>query len=376
MSRRVNFAAAALAAVCTASPAAGTTQQPPELRVGQPVTGTLSRSDPAMRDYGHFHVYRVEVGEGERLVATLRSGAFDAYLMLLRPVGGITEQLAEDDDGGGGTDARLRLSVPAPGTYLLLAHSLGTESVGGYTLSLETAPPPRPATPQPIRVGESRDGVIVEDDPIHDDEQEEILYHLYTFDARAGQEIVIRLESDDFDAYLSFGPLVGDAIDITMRDDDGGEGTDSRIRVTIPTDGRYGVHARGLTSYTTGAYSISVAEATPQTPQPITAGQDVSGSLGTGDTDGDDKYHDLWIYRGTAGERLSVTMRSDDLDTYLVLGRMVNGAFELLASNDDADDSNSLIEHVLPATGEYVIRATSFGAGATGRYTLRLDVRR
>jgi hypothetical protein len=372
MTRTLYVAATALAA---AMPRVAVAQVPAELRLGETITGALTAAEPAMRDAGRFTVYRVQLPAGQRFVATMRSDAFDALLTLLRPVGGITEPLARDDDGGGGSDARLRFSVPEPGTYLLVAQSYGADGVGGYTLSLEEAPPARPATPQPIAVGESRQGRLSEDGPfLYDDADNDVLYHLYTFDATAGQDVAILLESDDFDAFLSFGRLNGSELDITASDDDGGGNTNARVRVTIPANGRYGFHARALSSGT-GSYTVSVREVSVEAPQPLAAGRDIRGSLGAGDADGDNRFYNRWLYGGAAGERISVRMRSDDFDTYLVLGHVVDGEVQELASNDDEGDdgTNSYLEFVLPAAGDYLIRATSFSSGRTGSYTLRLD---
>ena len=35
--------------------------------------------------------------------------------------------------------------------------------------------------------------------------------------------------------------------------------------------------------------------------------------------------------------------------------------------------TDSFLELTLPEAGEYVIRATTFGSGSTGRYTLRVE---
>jgi hypothetical protein len=80
---------------------------------GQTVTGTLSAADPAPSTRGPFKVYQFPARAGERLTAVMRSSEFDSYLRLGREVGGITDELDADDDGGGETDARVRFTVPA-----------------------------------------------------------------------------------------------------------------------------------------------------------------------------------------------------------------------------------------------------------------------
>jgi hypothetical protein len=363
--------AALLAGFAAMQPAAASAQEPVVLHLGQPVSGTLAGDGPAMTGQGTFHVYSVAAREGQRLQATLQSSDFDAFLSVLRPVGGVTELLGTDDDGDGGTDARLRWVVPASGTYFVLAHALQPGSSGRYTLVVEEAPAPRLATPRPLRVGQPTAGMLTAQSAFMDRGDDDIHYDLYIFDALAGQQFVITLDSDDFDAFLEFGPLTGEGIDITHTDDDSGSSLNARLRVTIPTDGRYGVNARPLGSNITGSYTITVREATISAPRPAAANRDLAGLLA-------DEEFDQWLYSGTAGETLRVSMRSGTFDTVLELGWLRGGELQQLAYNDDesADSTDSLIEFTLPEDGEYIIRARAYHQAASGAYTLRIDTTR
>ena len=63
----------------------------------------------------------------------MRSTAFDAYLFIFSLVGQTLTQLGEDDDSGGGTDARMEGAMPA-GTHFILANSINKFGFGAYTL--------------------------------------------------------------------------------------------------------------------------------------------------------------------------------------------------------------------------------------------------
>lgn len=84
---------------------------------------------------------------------------------------------------------------------------------------------------------------------------------------------------------------------------------------------------------------------------------------------------DLWYFRGTAGQRVRVRMRSDDFDTFLHLGQQ--GGNEPLVQNDDAGDDgvNSAAELTLPEDGVYVILANAYEASGRGAYTVDLVIR-
>lgn len=107
----------------------------------------------------------------------------------------------------------------------------------------------------------------------------------------------------------------------------------------------------------------------------IMAGQTVSGRLDAADYLRDDgTYYDDWFYEGRAGERITVTQASTDFDSWLLLGRVVNGEFQLDEFNDDgAGGNDSRITYTLPADGRYVIRVNVVGRGRTGAYTLLVD---
>jgi hypothetical protein len=81
-----------------------------------------------------------------------------------------------------------------------------------------------------------------------------------------------------------------------------------------------------------------------------------------------------YLYRGRSGERLTLTMRSDDFDAYLYLGRRGSAGWVELASDDDGGDgTNAQLVHDLDADGDYYVRASSYEKNATGDFTLVLE---
>lgn len=107
----------------------------------------------------------------------------------------------------------------------------------------------------------------------------------------------------------------------------------------------------------------------------ITAGQTVSGELDASDRVRavHNTYYDDWFYEGRAGERIIVEQRSRHFDPWLLLGRVVNGAFEpaMFKGRRPGVDAARLY-YTFPATGRYVIRANAVGVGETGAYTLHV----
>lgn len=391
---RTTLALAPLALLlCTAASA----QTP--IRMGQTVSGRLTeQSRKAPEDQSFYDLYTYTGKQGERVRFTLRSKDFDAYLNVGRTdKSGGFESLDTDDDAGGGTDARVEITLPADGVYAVRANTLNAGDSGAYTLQLEQGPPPAPVVLRPITVGQTVRGDLGEGDPKLGDDS---FYDLYTFQARAGDGVTATLRSSDFDAFLVLGRMNGDEFDEIESDDDKGGGTDSRVSATLPAAGTYTLRVNTLYGGKTGAYTLELASGVTEDdadeegehehegherdagrttalhPQarPIRAGQTVRDSLRAGDPeDSDGTYYQDWLYTGRRGERIVVTLRSQAFDSYLQFGRVQEGKFTYVDAQDDRGGGNdSLMAIALPEDGQYVLRVNTISK-ATGPYSLLLE---
>ncbi|HEX6372390.1 MAG TPA: PPC domain-containing protein [Longimicrobium sp.] len=373
--RTLRTAAAGLVLACTLAAPAHAQPRPgafPTLRIGQSVSGRIATTDPALYERGRFKVYQFQASPGRRYVATLQSDDFDAYLTLARTVGGITDHMLTDDDGAGeGTGSRLRFTVPSAGTYLILAQSLGEDGLGAFTLRLDSATIRQPR-PQAFTIGTPVQGELTESDAEYEDQGADGYYDLYRFQGRAGQRLRIRMEMGEYYPSIEVGTLQ----DGQFQPLEGATVAENSITATLPEAGEYFIRA-GAFGSVTGEYTLRAEErAAAPAPRttPIRRGESAPGQLEEGDSELDDgRWYDAYAYTGRAGERLRIDLRSEDFDAYVIIGRMVDGNFTEIASNDDAEDGEGLdsaLEVELPEDGRYVIQATSFSAGGTGTYEL------
>ena len=344
----------------------------PVLAVGQRATGQLSAADPALYERGPFKVYRFQAQGGRRYVATLQSSDFDAFLTVARTVGGITDHMLMDDDGGGETNARLRFTAPQTGTYLLIAQALSAEGTGAFTVGLDTMPAKQLAIAD-LRVGQTVTGALAETD------REYAagpggggFFDVYRLRGTPGQRLRLHMQMGDYYPTLNAGTMEGDAFVPGAFGQ--GQGV---LLLTLPESGETLVQA-GAEGEVLGEYTLTVADRGPAVaPRPVrlSLGQPVDGRLQAGDAENeeDGRWTDHYTITGRAGERIRVTMAAEGFDTYLSIGRMVDGAFQELASNDDEGEggTNSAVEVELPAAGEYLIVATSFAAGGEGEYRIQ-----
>lgn len=103
---------------------------------GATVEGELSRGDAIAADDSFYDCLAFTGQQGQRAVIDMRSDDFDTYLSLYR--GGACEgdQLESNDDGAGGTDSRIEISLPASGRYSVRANSLSAGETGRYRVTL------------------------------------------------------------------------------------------------------------------------------------------------------------------------------------------------------------------------------------------------
>ena len=342
------------------------------ISIGQTVRGTIAGSDPALDDGSHYDTWRLRGQANQRVEIVMESADFDAYLKLTE--GGKDEELDTDDDGAGGTNARIVVTLQDR-DYVISANTLSANETGSYTLRVTSlGPPAPPRAPAPLTGGRVS-GVLNSSDPVAGDET---YYDDYKYVAQAREAVTIDLTSKDFDAYLEVGRMNGDEFESLKTNDDAADGTDSRITYTFPSAGEYVIRANTLTAGETGAYTLTltssgVRAATPPVPaRAIRSGETLNGALAATDPIADDDTnYDEYSYTGTARERILIDLTSADFDTYLLIGRMDGGEYKVLAENDDNQDGGpgSTIVFTLPASGQYVIRANSLGK-ATGAYSL------
>ena len=99
------------------------------------VSGELTSDDCRLDfDNSFYDAWTFQASAGQSVQITMRSTAFDTYLILFDPSG---NEVDENNDGPGlGTDARISFKATDAGTYKVYANSYSTGITGGYTLEV------------------------------------------------------------------------------------------------------------------------------------------------------------------------------------------------------------------------------------------------
>jgi hypothetical protein len=93
---------------------------------GVTVEAVLTKDDPLDKVRKNYcRIFDVKMQAGKKYVIDLQSKQFDSFLRLENAAG---KQLAQDDDSGGGNDARIRFTAPEDGVFQVIVTSFGLET--------------------------------------------------------------------------------------------------------------------------------------------------------------------------------------------------------------------------------------------------------
>ena len=346
---------------------------PARLRLGRSVEGELDERDGISDAGGPYDSYGFHLDQDQRARFIATSDAFDTVLFVVRRVGDEFEVVTYDDDGRGDgtTNSRLVVVGDQPGDYELWVMSYDPESFGTYALeSADLGPSPTSAE---TTIGATLTGTLQDGDGVA---AEGMTYDGYAFDGSAGQRLLVTLSSTEFDTFLLAGAHGPDGLAAIAENDDAGGDTNSAITLTLPSDGRYEVWASSYAIGETGAYTLTLADLGPE-PEPgsLLVGSTIRGSLSDTDPVGPDgAFYDAYRFTVAAGQSVRITATSNDIDSYLELGRMDGRSFTVEVEDDDSlSDLNSLITFTPETEDTYVVRVRSFGAGEAGDYVLTVE---
>ena len=309
---------------------------------------------------GHMTGFVVYGTPGERITVDLMSDEIDPLLF-----GATTDRgLISNDDGGDGLNSRLRVQFDESGRAPLLAMSLGNEP-GLYELVISEAAAAAVDTEGGmLQVGSTVDGWITGDTYV-DDVGNAISYQL---PLSAGQEVTVRLVSDEFDSYLIIRSPDGQ----TFRDDDSAGSLNSQITFSSDVGGEATVIATSFSRGDTGNFSLSAWDARNANSDDSYGGMLHVGSVVAGQIAGTTRLGDYgsairYELPLSAQEAVTIELNSDDFDCYLIV-EMPNG--ESYTDDDGGYGLDSRLTVSSDVSGTATVIATSLGRSSTGSFEL------
>lgn len=215
------------------------------------VSGRLQANDPRFSDNRVYHLYSFRGTAGQNVQIDVMSTDFDPVAILQNASGA---ELTRDDDGGDGLNARINYTLPANGTYRVVAKTFGENSFGSYRLRLSSlaVAPVIAGGMRTIARGQMVAGRLMLSDPRLADNS---LYHAYLYTASAGETITVDVMSSEFDAYVLIQDAGGTRL---VSDDDSGEGLNARLTYTFPYSGTFRIIVNTYAAGASGAYTLAV----------------------------------------------------------------------------------------------------------------------
>lgn len=237
------------------------------IQVGQTVNGNLGQGARQLDSGEYINTYTLRGRRGQQLDLRLSSSAFDPYIAIQGP--GLSEFNDDDPDGDGALDSRLFVTLPQDGDYQITATSYASGEAGAYSLGVFPADG-RASQGRPrqdsyvedrggrqeveggsISIGDTVGGALQSGDEQLDSGE---YVDTFTFTGRRGQRVAAELTSSAFDAYIILTTPSGEQLD----NDDGEDGTNSRLDTVIQEDGEYQVRVTSYAAGETGSYRFSV----------------------------------------------------------------------------------------------------------------------
>lgn len=327
-------------------------------------TGTLSPGDEELEAGEYIDFYTFSGTQGERALIDLRSNEVDPYLILISPS---DEPFENDDFEGDPHRSVIALDLEETGEYRIGVTTFGPGQTGDYELRISHGS------------GSADRGTLRErgrletgDETLRSGE----FADAYDVHGEPGQELIATVSSSEFDTYLM---VLGPESDRQENDDVEGRPGESEVRMTLSESGQYQVVVTSYQPGDAGTYDLRVEQHDQERASQqrrdvhnLPIGSSVRGSLEEGDGLLDSgEFRDLYVFDGTAGQVVSLTMTSEGFDTYLGL---ISPAGEAIENDDyEGDTRASRIDQRLTETGRYRIMATSYESGQTGSYELKVD---
>lgn len=320
--------------------------------------GSLTESD-GRGTRGRVDWYRFQPNSGSGpFEVSLTSDAFDTFLRVYNADG----SESTNDDGGENRNSKMTIS-PGVGPVFIGVTSFGSNAFGDYELSISRIEPTAS-----ISTGQTVSGNYGSDDSPAD--------HLYTIEGEPGTQIVIELESSQFDTVLHASTPEGS----DKRNDDapGNMGTNSQLFLALGESGQALARVDRFGS-DSGRYQLSVLEyvgsgdtSRREEGYVLSSGETLEQVITESHRDSEGRLAHRYRYQAERGEEITISLTSDVFDTFLI----VNGPEGERWENDDGGNNrNSQLTFTAGESGYYEVIATSFGRDGVGPYTIELQSR-
>ena len=286
------------------------------------------------------------------------------------------DRLAYDDDGGQGTNARIRINVEAGRSYILKIRGYSTSTTGNYVFKAFMIPAREGATswdnPHVYEIGEDESVAVV--NGTLEEGSEDFYLLIPEYDGRLVMETTGRT-----DTYMEF--YDAETKEMLADDDDSGQSYNARIRYMVQAGKRYIALVKGYNDSETGDYAFRAYLLSQNRMQPDEYEPDDEPSQASIIEIGEVQQHTFhnaddvdWVkFQITQPGRYTIKVRgvnSNRLDTYIEL---FDANLISIAEDDDGGEyRDSMLSLNLP-TGWYYLKVWCLDDEPNQPYTIRIE---
>jgi len=298
---------------------------------------TNGSANPGTLGLGGLDIWTFKASVGNNVMLRLGTTNFFGELNVYGPDGALLT-------AGVGNDVAGSFTATNSGVFTAIVSTYGSDAGGAYTLRLAEMPEPFIVPAVPLTNGLANLGTLGFGG-----------LDIWTFTANPGDNLVLRLGTTNFYAYLNFYGPDGALLGSTW-------GNDDLISWTATNGGAYTAIVSSYDTGGVGAYALRLAEM-PEPffapAMPLISGGENPGTLGFAGLD-------LWTFNTTAGANLDLQLATTNFYGLLSLYGP-NGA--LLA---DGWGNDVLLSYTTTNGGAFTAIVDSYDSGEFGAYLLYL----
>lgn len=341
-------------------------------------TGSLANGDMQLGNAFSDH-FELDVQEGVALTIEVTSSEFDPLLEVVPPGEG---PVVNDDYEGDRERSRVDIVAQRSGALKVRVTSYTPGATGAYRIVISR---PMVGNDAPVNAqamamaapiltsGQTVSGVLEEGDPA----QQGRLFDVLAIDVTRGRPQQLSVRG-------TLEVVVVDPEGRAVRVDGGNarlaQAGHYRVQLLAPQAGdarvEYDVSLVGAAAPAEGSTAQPQIDRNHHQPptegdaQELTIGQRLRAEIAANDlTLPSGESADLYAFNAQPGVTLAIEMESSAVDSYV----MVVGPNGELWENDDAEGTlNSRLEVPVPSAGQYRLVATTYRAGMTGAYDLKI----